>query len=192
MSALVRSLDVSLASQPVGRLELHRSGLARWVPLDEWEERGQRPRLGIAFLRRPGPRSEGTGLPAWFENLLPEAGSALRQRLATAHGVREGQAFGLLQAIGRDVAGAVEITPSLASAPPADAPGEGASAGDEDAAEGLANRLRFSLAGMQPKLSMSMANERLVLRAEGPSGQWIVKLPSRELPELPEESSARR
>lgn len=39
-------------------------------------------------------------------------GSALRQRLCAAHGLREGNRFQLLAAIGGDLPGAVEVHPS--------------------------------------------------------------------------------
>jgi HipA-like protein len=109
---MLRRLDVTLSGQRVGCLEMDRGGLVTWAPEAEWEARGQHPRLGVAFLRTLGPRHAGTGLPAWFENLLPEEGSALRQRLCIAHGIREGNRFRLLEAIGTDLCGAVEITPT--------------------------------------------------------------------------------
>jgi serine/threonine-protein kinase HipA len=179
-------LQVNLPGQQVGELQRERSGRVTWLPLREWELGDQRPRLGIAFLRKPGPRCAGTGIPAWFENLLPEQGSALRSRLSSVHGLREGDSYGLLRSIGMDLTGAVEVTPQESA---------GSQVGTAEQAEGtaslqshseLADRLRFSLAGMQLKLSMSMANDRLVLPTTGPKGLWIVKLPGREYEALPE------
>lgn len=176
----VRSLDVTLSGQHVGRLEMNRSGLVSWIPDPEWEGGDQHPRLGISFLRTPGPRSAGTGLPPWFDNLLPEEGSALRERLCSAHGIRSGNRFRLIEAIGTDLSGAVEVRHANAADRSSPVPMKSSVEVQED------ELFRFSLAGMQPKLSMSMANERLVLRASGPQGQWIVKLPSRNYPELPD------
>ncbi len=216
MTSRLRPLDVSVSGMFVGQLVMNRAGLVRWLPSPEWETRGQSPRLGVAFLRKPGPREAGTGLPAWFENLLPEEGSALRGRLAIAHGLREGNRFGLLETIGLDLPGAVQIAPSDAPPPPSKqeaplapkgsesalekelsarnvdvksphlAPREPTQAEAPDASDVSPDLFRFALAGMMPKLSMSMANDRLVLRAHGPQGQWIVKLPSHNYPELPE------
>ena len=181
-----RSLRVSLPGSEVGQLRRDRNGRVDWLPRGDWEHGSQRPRLGIAFLRKPGPRFSGTGLPAWFENLLPEADSALRQRLCSAHGVREADAFGLLRSIGRDLSGAVEVW----SHEETDVESEPSPVSLDDhetgGGDGLADLLRFSLAGMQLKLSMSMTNERLILRARGAQGQWIVKLPGSLYPELPE------
>lgn len=179
----VPPLAVSLPSTRVGQLERNSSGLISWFPSGEWEAGGQRPRLGIAFLRQPGPRSAGTGLPPWFENLLPEAGSALRQRLCSAHGVRSADGFNLLRAIGKDLSGAVEIAPLETAASSSQSLGQAdLSLADAE----LTNQLRFSLAGMQLKLSMSMVSERLVLGAVGGGSHWIVKLPGQNYLQLPE------
>jgi serine/threonine-protein kinase HipA len=183
-------LQVDLPGQHVGDLQRDRSGRVSWLPDAEWEALDQRPRLGIAFLRKPGPRHAGTGLPEWFENLLPEQGSALRQRLGAVHGLRDADSYGLLRAIGMDLTGAVEISPHDKTTRQAGSSGKADGSGDPDVESGLAERLRFSLAGMQLKLSMSMANDRLVLPTTGPKGQWIVKLPGRDFPELPEVEKA--
>jgi serine/threonine-protein kinase HipA len=54
-------------------------------------------------------------------------------------------------------------------------------------AEGL---LRFSLAGVQLKLSMLREREKLILPVTGRGGNWIVKLPSPGYPYLPENEHA--
>jgi HipA-like protein len=181
------SLIVSLPGQQVGQLERNRSGLTLWRPSAAWEENGQHPRLGVGFLRKPGQRLAGTGLPAWFDNLLPDVDSALRQRMCIAHGLRESDVFGLLRALGSDLAGAVEISAATGAATSKDE--SSAHSQSDDAQAGAVappNQLRFSLAGMQLKFSMSMANERLTLGASGAGAKWIVKLPSyRFLPRGP-------
>jgi len=60
-------LQVHLPGQRVGELQRERSGRVSWLPLPEWEAMNQRPRLGIAFLRRPGLRHAGTGIPEWSD-----------------------------------------------------------------------------------------------------------------------------
>jgi serine/threonine-protein kinase HipA len=179
-----RTLSVTLPGRHVGDLVQSREGLTRWLPEKAWEAEGQHPRLGTDFLRNPGPRQRGTGLLPWFENLLPEPGSELRRRLCAAHGLRDGQSFALLGALGRDLTGAVEV--ATGAAPAGDA-SEGHIDAAEDAAPAslkLIQRLS-SLAGMQLKFSMSMVKERLTLPARRAGGQWIVKLPGTEYTELP-------
>ena len=51
--------------------------------------------------------------------------------------------------------------------------------------------LRFSLPGVQPKLSAAMsAGDRLTIPAGGVGGSWIVKFPSAAFPGLPEQEHA--
>lgn len=171
-------LEVSVYGACVGRLHRDRAGLTRFTPDRHWLEAGQRPPLGLAFLGQPGPRSAGTGLPSWFENLLPDPGSALRQRLCLHLGLRETDSAALLCALGHDLPGAVQVRGE---------PGQVACKEPESVPDG---RLRFSLAGMQLKLSMLRSDSRFALPARGETGRWIVKIPGDRLPELPEVEDA--
>jgi len=103
--------------------------------------------------------------------------------VCAAHGLRDGQSFALLGALGRDLTGAVEVASGVTP--------EGDTGEDHDDADDappaslkLIQRLS-SLAGMQLKFSMSMVKERLTLPARSAGGQWIVKLPGTEYAELP-------
>ncbi len=151
------------------------------------------PRLGLDFLRRLGPRSHASDLPAWFENLLPEKGSELRTRLCALYDLRDGQSFALLLALGRDLTGAVEVVDASevgeASVPPNN---DEWSTTHKDRDPGLLGiESGFAaLAGMQLKFSMSMVNERLVLPARSGRSQWIVKLAGRDYDELAEVETA--
>ncbi len=175
-----RRLAVSLPGRAVGELTQDRYGMVRWTPDASWEAE-QEPKLGLDFLRQRGPRVHASDLPAWFENLLPEQGSELRSRLCALHGLREGQSYALIRAVGDDLVGAVSIRAATAgvdevgdpSAPLRDTP----SSFDGD-------RRPSALAGMQLKFSMSMVNERLVLAASAGRTQWIVKIAGREYDDL--------
>jgi serine/threonine-protein kinase HipA len=181
------TLLVSVSGVVVGELTRDRAGLVRFAPRAEWEQQGQRPRLGLTFLRDPRPRTAGTGLPPWFENLLPEAGSALRARLAGAHGLREANGFGLLQVLGRDLPGAVELSGGEHAEPD---PEPSVAVAESLEGDVPLSQLRFSLAGMQLKFSMSMLNDHLTLRTRAEGEAWIVKLPGIRYPELPRVESA--
>ena len=100
-------LEVRVYGEPVGWLHRDRQGRTGFSPASVWLEQGQRPPLGLAFLAQPGPRLVGSGLPAWFENLLPDAGSVLRRRICEQHGLRESDSAALLRALGHDLPGAV-------------------------------------------------------------------------------------
>lgn len=185
---MARRLEVRLSGHHVGSLAQNADGRARWLPDYAWEAAGQMPRLGADFLRHPGPRPGVPGVPHWFENLLPEADSELRHRLSAQHGLRKGQSFRLLEAIGADLAGAVVVRAERAGAPTS-----GDDVDEEDEADvesdhrGAGPSPRMSaLAGMQLKFSMSMIQERLVLPASGQGGEWIVKFAGPTYAELPE------
>jgi serine/threonine-protein kinase HipA len=179
-----KTLVVHLPGRQVGTVTQSRDGMTRWAPDSAWDADGQHPRLGIDFLRRPGPRRQATGILPWFENLLPEIDSALRRRLCSAFGLRAGQSFALLGALGHDLAGAVEVM----SDPAADGDPRQSEVDDADSPDAslrVAVGRMSALAGMQLKFSMSMVQERMAIPARGSIGQWIVKLPGVEYPELP-------
>jgi serine/threonine-protein kinase HipA len=171
-------MEVRVHGVTVGRLVRHGGGV-RFEPHTDWLAAGQHPPLGLAFLQEPRPPVLQGLLPAWFENLLPERRSPLRSWVCQHYGLRETDSVGILARLGRDLPGAVEVTGSLegvAEAPDQLAPPEG--------------QLRFSLAGLQLKLSMVLSGERFSFPARGQSGRWIVKLPGDEFPELAEVEAA--
>lgn len=171
------SLEVRVYGVHVGELSRDRDGRVRFAPDARWLARRQRPRLGWAFLVDPSPRVAGTGLPTWFDNLLPEAGSPLRRWISKQLGLRETDGPGLLRAVGRDLPGAVEVTGEAEG--PLDAP-----------APAPQGELRFSLAGLQLKLSMVRDGARFTLPARDETGRWIVKIPDEGLADLPEVEQA--
>ncbi|HEX7600814.1 MAG TPA: type II toxin-antitoxin system HipA family toxin [Polyangiaceae bacterium] len=173
-----KRLVVSLPGRDIGELTQDRHGLIRWTPDPDWDAE-QEPRLGVDFLRQRGPRAHASDLPSWFENLLPERESPLRARLSRAHGLRDGQSFELLRALGRDLIGAVEARPSVVPGEHANAPAttDTPAAGEAPGADASEAGLRLSsLTGMQLKFSMSMVNDRLTLSAHAGGSVWIVKL----------------
>lgn len=167
-----KRLTVWLPACRVGELSQERTGRVLFTPDTAWERGGQQPSLGLHFRRSPGPRSTANDVPIWFENLLPERGSHLRERLSFLHGLREGQSFALLGALGRDLLGAVEVRGNDEES------AHGGSLEDTDtAAEPGDSPLRMSaLTGIQLKFSMSMVNDRLILAAKSGRSQWIVKI----------------
>jgi serine/threonine-protein kinase HipA len=112
------------------------------------------------------------GLPAWFENLLPERDSALRDWLCRHFGLRDGDSAALLQAVGRDLPGAVEISGNIERTQ---------STASEPVAEG---EMRFSLAGVQLKLSMVFDGKGYALPGRDQTGSWIVKVPGERFPDI--------
>lgn len=180
------ALEVTLPARVVGSLVQLREGQTHWRPDAQWESEDQIPRLGANFLRAPGGQSAASELPPWFENLLPERGSPLRSRLCELYGLRDGASFALLNALGRDLPGAVEVRPT--AAPSDDGPAPSPTTPPDAEAETSSS---FSaLAGMQMKFSMSMVNDRLTLAARSKARSWIVKLSGLDYEHLAEVETA--
>lgn len=174
-------MSVRVSGHLVGSLVRDRDGGVRFRPDPAWLEGGQHPPLGLSFLQNPRPPVLRGWLPAWFENLLPEPGSALRTWLCQRYNHRQTDSVALLAQLGRDLPGAVEVLGCLDPEPPAESELDAEVAIDPPDA----GRFRFSLAGMQLKLSMILSGERFSFPARGEDGRWIVKLPGR-FPDLPE------
>ena len=176
-SPRVLELEVSLLGCRVGVLRGALARKVRFIPDPAWIQRGQRPRLGWAFLVDPKLRESMTQLPAWFENLLPEQGNPLRRRVCKHHGLHDHDSPALLEVLGRDLPGAVEIRGTVE--PDEEEPDENGSD------HSFAGRLRFSVAGVQPKLSMIRHGDRWVVPAKDEIGDWYVKLAGSEYDDLP-------
>lgn len=172
-------LEVELHGRRVGTLRGRAGGGVRFSADQDWLESDQRPRLGWAFLADPRPRDGKTRLPPWFENLLPEVGSPLRRRICEHHGLYEHDDAALLGVLRRDLPGAVELRGTV------DPDVDDDDDDDDDAS--FEGRLRFSVAGMQPKLSMLRRDdERFVLPAKDELGDWYVKLSGPRYSDLPQ------
>ena len=145
-----------------------------------------RPTLSLSFKAASGGlvtdvRPFRTRVPPFFSNLLPEG--RLREYLAARANVKPVREFFLVHALGADLPGAVTIMPTGAEAGDDDH----GHADDADHGHDYSGALRFSLAGVQLKFSAIMeAAGGLTVPANGIGGSWIVKLPSAQLPAVPE------
>ena len=142
------------------------------------------PILGLGFIGRSGrivysSRPYQRQVDPFFSNMLPEG--LLRRYVEQRHDVAN--EYDLLTSLGSDLPGAVTLAPDAASA---DRAGAGLHA--DDPAEKIPDRfrLKFSLAGVQMKLSAHRSGDRLSLPASGTGGDWIVKLPSPRHPGVAE------
>ena len=102
-------------------------------------------------------------------------------------------------ALGADLPGALQITPDLdpvaiehVDSREGFADGDAGMLGRQDVNTGAsaAYRIRFSLAGVQLKLSMMWSGNTLMLPGAGELGDHLVKLPSRHYPDVPENEFA--
>ncbi len=185
----MRSFRVSLGEVVVGYLSEGDAGRASFRFLAEYRQLSCRPVLSQSFeddLEKiyRGKRNE---LPSFFANLVPEG--PLRDLVETSLGIAPGDDMSLLEAVGRDLPGAVEIiaaeeVENLLENGAADSNG---SLPEEEAEEGF---LRFSLAGVQLKFSVLREAEKLALPVHNQRGEWIVKLDSARFPHLVENEFA--
>lgn len=182
-----RTLRVSLNRLPVGTLtQLPGGGI--FFAFDEgYLNMADRPVLSQSFFRPsgeiiPDSMSSSSTLPAFFSNLLPEG--HMREYLAKLGGLKPSNEFQLIGLLGQDLPGAVIITPA-----------EGVAADrvsvEETEPDNNPHPLRFSLAGVQLKFSAVMARQGgLTIPASGVGGNWIVKLPAHNYPNVPENEFA--
>lgn len=181
----VSVLDVALYRRRVGTLSLLPGDQTLFAFDEAYIEDANRPTLSLSFKDSLGglitdPRPVRQRVSPFFSNLLPEG--PLRDYLATRAGVNPKREFFLLWVLGRDLPGAITITPADGEAwPPR-----------RDRSQEIVDRqrqtaLRFSLAGVQLKFSAVMeATGGLTIPAEGVGGAWIIKLPSTTYDAVPE------
>lgn len=175
-----QTFAVLLHNEPVAHLRIREDGSSVLRFLDSYVQATPRPVLSqkLEDWNLSKPR-HFKSLPPFFQHLMPEG--ALREYILRAERLTDSDVE-LLRRLGRDLPGAVTLVPEDAAdddvlgqiveeppAPPA-APRE---------------RLRFSLAGVQLKFSAERKG-RITFPARDRSGRWIVKLPDRIHPRLPE------
>ena len=196
--ARVESATLYLHGHPVGHL-WSSHGTHRFELSDEYRQTPRRPVLGQVFEERPRHRwKQAQRLPRWFSNLLPEH-SRLRRIIAEQHEINHRNEFRLLMALGADLPGALQVIPDR------DAPGVEHVSGSDVPTDGGAgvlerqntrtgvsdvSKIRFSLAGVQLKLSMMWSGNTLMLPGAGELGNHLVKLPSRHYAGVPENEFA--
>lgn len=161
----MRELDAYLDGQPVGTFTMSEGGSIAFEYADGYGQERTPISLSMPISSRRHRNSIAT---AWLDGLLPDRESA-REAIGREHQVSARSPFRLLEHIGRDVAGAVQLIPRGEA--PDDSPmrlpsGERAD-GDAIAAalrsvkatyEGGAphgdEHFRLSLAGAQPKIAL--------------------------------------
>lgn len=178
------TLGVGLHGKIIGYLNQNTKGNITFRFTESYLSMSDRPVLSQSFEDDLSRTYYGKDrlLPSFFANLIPEHG-ALRDLIENNLGVSPGDDLALLEAVGRDLPGAVEIVridednlqvqeDLEVSAPVADH-------------ENVLKKepgLRFSLAGVQMKFSVLRNPDRITLPASNQDGEWIVKLGSASFP----------
>ncbi|MBI5480645.1 MAG: HipA domain-containing protein [Deltaproteobacteria bacterium] len=180
MSGETNVLGVALGATEVGRLELAGGGLdrVRFSTTERYRGMADRPVLSQSLEDDLAQVWESrVRAPAFFSNLLPEG--VLRELLAHRAGVNPMREFFLLAELGEDLPGNVIVRPvgRLADEGQASLELPKSVAADEP--------LRFSVAGLQLKFSVSRNRERWVLPVRGQGGRWLLKMPSPRFRRVP-------
>lgn len=185
-SSDIQSLDVLLGDQKVGTL-IRTPGDYHAFSLEQaYRANGGNPVLSLSLRSATGglrndAKPVHRALPAFFANLLPE--DKLREAMERHHAgqVRPGNDFDLLVTLGADLPGAVRCLSSG---------GDGAALPQP---AGLGRKARFSLAGVQMKLSVMKNTGKgggLTLPLADGQGQYIAKFPSTVFPGVSENEFA--
>lgn len=113
-----RRLDVWMNGQLVGQWSIAATGVQQFAYDATWHDsRAARP-LSLSLPLSLGTKTvSGHAVAGYFDNLLPDS-RAIRTRIASRHGAASDEAFDLLEKIGGDCAGAVQLLP--AGSPPPD------------------------------------------------------------------------
>jgi serine/threonine-protein kinase HipA len=183
-------LDIYLHDRPIGKITRIDGDRSIFAFDDAYLADEDRPTLSLAYKDQYGavinePHPYQTRIEPWFSNQLPEG--VLRQYLAQRAGIKAVREFPLLAQLGSDLPGAVRAIATDSRFT------EESEAKENEPARAKANALRFSLAGVQLKFSaLKNAGKGggLTIPVSGAGGDWIVKLPSSQHVDVPENEHA--
>ena len=188
-----RALDLWMNGEHVGtwRMTGNREELQY---ASAWHASPQGRPISLSLPLLPGNRPHrGPEVDAYFDNLLPDS-LPIRKRIAQRFGVTSAQAFDLLEQVGRDCVGALQLMPE--GQPPGDVRVINASALREKdveaqlesaltpqhgnfglSADEASDAFRFSLAGAQEKTALLHYEGRWMLPHGATPTTHILKLP---------------
>lgn len=182
MNTLPTSLKVYIEDKNIGVLKVDNDGIYSFVYDQAWlDDKNSYP------ISRSLPLQndvfEGSVARNFFKNLLPE--ELVRKRLASIHGVSEGNDYALLSFIGGECAGAISLLPEDKSPHYSDKHCYQKLNKDqlESLIEGLSDdpmlssrhHIRLSLAGAQNKLPLRYDHDQFFIPKYGAPSNCIVK-----------------
>jgi serine/threonine-protein kinase HipA len=191
MSDTSHALTVWVGDQVAGHLHHHPStNRFSFAYADTWRKaRGAfaiGPQLPLNTPSDPSPDQHSAIVRQFFENLLPE-GDAL-DHAAQAHGVSKSNLLGLIQALGRETAGAIRLTASDDAGPLAEQAEQLREITREELSQRIRQRaelpfsvwdqtVRLSIAGYQDKIAVYEHAGRLYLVDGGPKASTVIVKP---------------
>ena len=152
---MTRRLIVWWNGARVGQLALNDYGEPEFAYAEDWLAMPNARPVSASLPLQPEPFDRRATLP-FFEGLLPEASQ--RTAIAQALGISERNEFRLLEEIGGEVAGAIEVWPE-GVAPASDGTADRSRSLSDDELVALIDRLptRPMLAGGEDGLRLSLA-----------------------------------
>ncbi len=167
-----RALGVWTNGLHVGRWLIPANGPMEFSYDPAWVSSPQARPLSLSLpINLDGIPIKGEKIGFFFDNLLPDNDS-IRRRIQSRFQTRSGDAFDLLEAVGRDCVGAIQLLPEgktpegvfeIRATPLADEEIERLLRGavsDSNPFEGQDGDFRISIAGAQEKTALTWHNER--------------------------------
>jgi serine/threonine-protein kinase HipA len=108
------ALSIWMNGELVGTWRVGRTGNHRLDYAPSWRASARSRPLSLSLPFTADNRLEGDAVRNYFDNLLPDSES-IRRRISTRFQTKGMSTFTLLQAIGRDCVGAVQLLPLGAS-----------------------------------------------------------------------------
>jgi len=181
---MTRRLIVWWNGARVGQLALNDYGEPEFVYAEDWLATSNARPVSASLPLQPEPFDRRVTLP-FFEGLLPEASQ--RTAIAQALGISERNEFRLLEEIGGEVAGAIEVWPEGVEPKSYGKPDRSRILSDDELVAlidrlptrpmlaGGEDGLRLSLAGAQSKLPVVCKDGQIALPAPGQPTTHILK-----------------
>ncbi len=192
---MTKALSVWWGGNIVGSFQFNRHGEAVFAYSEDWLSSTDPRPVSVSLPLRSKPFSRRESRP-FFEGLLPEE----EQRIAVAKalGISEHNEFGLLEALGGEVAGALTLWPEGEAPPVPVAPNSPPKVMNDSELIDLLDTLpshpllagdsalRLSLAGAQSKLPVIATGQGIALPQSGAPTTHILKPASERFPGITE------
>ncbi len=104
------ALSILMNGEFVGTWSVGRTGNHRLDYAPSWRESARSRPLSLSLPFTADNRLEGDAVRNYFDNLLPD-NDGIRKRISARFHTKGTDAFALLQAVGRDCVGAVQLLP---------------------------------------------------------------------------------
>ena len=171
-----RSVEVLYNAATIGVLHV-RGSLTTFQFNDDYHECSPRPIVGQQFEESPRRVwRQSARVPAWFANVLPERGPLL-DYLAQQLEFNPRNEGDVLLAVGSDLPGAVALGREVDSQGHHHDPVDALGPATINPTDSAASSVRFSVAGVQLKLSMMDTAGGFRLPGAGRLGDFLVKFP---------------